>query len=176
MPEIKMHPHVQCSLRHYQVDPPRACRSTHEAGPVMAFKKDFISLRSRQVIHVTTVKMALGAANQKKKSAEFHISSELKSSHSATLFSSNLLVGFKLHGTGPVLLHCSSQKCSAMSPEEGREIVAQTRRSTRGRWQGTAPRTEQSRFSYTKGSKSLKLFNSQLRMEVAKQNWVQLQG
>lgn len=136
MPEIKMHPHVQCSLRHYQVNPPRACRSTHEAGPVMAFKKDFVSLRSRQVIHVTVVQMALGAANQKKKSAKFHISSELKSSRSAPLFSNNLLVEFRLHGTGPVLLHCSSQQCSAMSPEEGREIVAQTRRSTGGGGRG----------------------------------------
>lgn len=104
-----MYPHVWCSLRHHQVDPPGACRSAHDAGLVVAFEEGFISLRSRGVIHVTAVRMALGAANQKGKSAKFHISAELEFSHSAALFSDNLLVEFKLHGTRSVLLHCSSR-------------------------------------------------------------------
>lgn len=127
-----MHPGVWCSLRHHQVNPPGACRSTHDAGLVVAFKADLISLRNTRVIHVSAVRMALGAANQKEKSAKSHISTDLESSHSATLFSDNLLVEFKLHGTKSVLLHCSSRRCSAVSPEKGRETVAQMRRSTWG--------------------------------------------
>ena len=47
MPEIRMHPHVWCSLRHHQVDHPAACGSAHNAGLVVAFEEGFVSLRSR---------------------------------------------------------------------------------------------------------------------------------
>ena len=65
--------------------------------------------------------MALGAANQKGESAKFRISTELEFSHSAALFSDDLLVEFKLHRTRSVLLHCSSEVFCTVTRERKRD-------------------------------------------------------
>ena len=65
--------------------------------------------------------MALGAANQKGESAKFRISTELEFSHSAALFSDDLLVEFKLHRTRSVLLHCSSEVFCIVTRERKRD-------------------------------------------------------
>ena len=65
--------------------------------------------------------MALGAANHKGESAKFRISTELEFSHSAALFSDDLLVEFKLHRTRSVLLHCSSEVFCTVTRERKRD-------------------------------------------------------
>ena len=90
--------------------------------------------------------MALGTANQKGESAKFHISTELEFSHSAALFSDDLLVEFKLHGTRSVLLHCSSEVFCTVTRERKRDCGPDEEEHV-GWGQGTAPRTEQSMSS-----------------------------